>query len=148
MFTADVKTSFLNASMKDGKVVYARPPPKWQPETLDPSKYTVIWKLQKSLFGLRSVPRRRYGFVSNLLDTCLWTHPSKRVSLVFHVDDSLFAGTCHTVTEILSELKRRRGTQEQRSDDETNALPGTNPGKNEGGVQHRSRCFAPGRHLP
>ena len=28
MFTADVKTAFLNAHMKDGDVVYARPPPE------------------------------------------------------------------------------------------------------------------------
>ena len=38
VFTADVKTAFLNAHMKDGDVVYARPPPEWQPETLDPNK--------------------------------------------------------------------------------------------------------------
>ena len=50
VFTADVKTAFLNAHMKDGDVVYAKPPPKWQPETLDPSKGTVIWKLQRSLY--------------------------------------------------------------------------------------------------
>ena len=47
VFTADVKTAFFNAHMKDGDVVYARPPPERQPETLDPSKGTVIWKLQK-----------------------------------------------------------------------------------------------------
>ena len=51
VFTADVKTAFLNAHMKDGDVVYAKPPTEWQPETLDPSKGTVIWKLQKSLYG-------------------------------------------------------------------------------------------------
>ena len=116
VFTADVKTAFLNAHMKDGDVVYARPPPEWQLETLDPSKGTVIWKLQKSLYGLRTAPRRwqdhledilkNCGFVANMLDTCLWTHPSKRVSLVFHVDDLLLAGTRQTVTDILSEPKR------------------------------------------
>ena len=56
-----------------------------------------------------------------MLDTCLWTHPTKRVSLVFHVDDLLLARTRQTVTEILSELRRDLGTQEQRGDDETNA---------------------------
>ena len=49
---ADVKTAFINAHMKDGDVEYARPPPEWQPETLDPNKGTVIWKLQESLYGL------------------------------------------------------------------------------------------------
>ena len=42
VFTANVNTAFLNAHMKDGDVVYARPPPEWQPETLDPNKGTVI----------------------------------------------------------------------------------------------------------
>ena len=55
---ADVNTPFIYAHMKDGDVGYARPPPEWQPETLDPKKGTVIWKLQESLHGLRSAPRR------------------------------------------------------------------------------------------
>ena len=53
--TADVKTAFFNAHVKGGDVVYARPPLEWQPETLDPSKGTVIWKVQ-SLYVLRSAP--------------------------------------------------------------------------------------------
>ena len=31
-------TAFLNAHMKDGDVVYARPPPEWQPENRIPTK--------------------------------------------------------------------------------------------------------------
>ena len=38
VFTAEVKTASLNAHMKDGDVVYAKPPTEWQPETVDPSK--------------------------------------------------------------------------------------------------------------
>ena len=82
----------------------------------DPNKGTVIWKLQKSLYGLRSASRRwqdhleeilrKRGFVSNILDTCLWTHPTKRISLVFHVDALLLAGTHQNISEILAELKR------------------------------------------
>ena len=53
MFTADVKTAFRNTHMKDGDVVDAKPPPEWQPETLDPSKGAMIWKLQKILYGLK-----------------------------------------------------------------------------------------------
>ena len=56
VFTADVKTACLNAHMKDGDVVYEKPPPDSQRETLDPSKRTVIWKLQKSLCGLQCRP--------------------------------------------------------------------------------------------
>ena len=47
---SDVKTAFLNAHMRDGDVVYAKPPHEWQPETLDPSKGTMIWKLHKKSF--------------------------------------------------------------------------------------------------
>ena len=114
--TADVKTAFLNAHMKDGDVVYARPFPEWQPEKLDPNKDTVIWTLQKSLYGLRSAPRRwqehledilsKCGFVANMLETCLWTHPTKRVSLAFHVDYLLMAGTHKNINEVLAGLRR------------------------------------------
>ena len=45
VFTADAKTAFLNAHIKEGNVVYAKPPPEWQPETLDPSTGTVIWQI-------------------------------------------------------------------------------------------------------
>ena len=92
VFTTDVKTAFLNAHMKDGDVVYAKRPPEWQPETLDPSKGTVTWKLQTSLYGLRSAPRRwhdhleqilrKCGFVPNMLDTCLWTHDEASVTRI------------------------------------------------------------------
>ena len=37
VFTADVKTAFLNAHMKDD-VVYAKPLPEWQTEILGQSK--------------------------------------------------------------------------------------------------------------
>ena len=75
----------------------------------------MIWKVQKSVYVLRKAPRcwqdhlgdilRKSGLVSNMLDTCLWTHPTKRVSLVFHVDDLLLARTRQIVTEILPELR-------------------------------------------
>ena len=140
VFIADVKTAFHNAHMEDGDVVCVRPPPESQPETLDPSKGTVIWKLQKSLCVLRSAPRRwhdhledilrKCGFVSKVLDTCLWTHPSKRVSLVC----STSTICCWLERARLSQISFRLGAQEQRGEVETNALPGTNPGKNEGGA--------------
>ena len=97
-------------------MVHAKPAPEWQPETLDPSKGTVIWKLQKSLHGLRGALRRwqdhleqilrKFGFVPIMPDTCLWTHTTKRMSLVLHVDDLLLAGTHQIIKEIITELSR------------------------------------------
>ena len=49
---------------------------------------------------------RKCGFVANMLDTCLWTHPAKRVSLVYHVDDLMLAGTQKNISEVLAELRR------------------------------------------
>ena len=98
--------------MKDSDVVYARPPPEWQPETLDPNKGTVIWKLLKSLFGLRGAPRRwqdhleqilrKCGFDQNMLDTCLWAHDEASTA---HVDDLLLARKQQIISEVLAELR-------------------------------------------
>ena len=44
VYAADVKTAFLNASMKDRDEVCARKH-EWQPDSLDQNKGTVIWKL-------------------------------------------------------------------------------------------------------
>ena len=125
-------------------MVYAKPPPEWQPETMDPSKGTVIWKLQKSLYGLRSAPRRwqdleqilrKCGFVPNMLDTCLWTYTTRFVSLVSHVDDMLLAGTHQIIKEVFSELSRDLELKSSEVTTKTNALLGTNPCKKEGGDQ-------------
>ena len=59
----------------------------------------------------------------------------KRVSLVFHVDDFLLAGTHQIIKAVLTELSR---DLELKRSEVTNALLGTNPGKTEGGVQLRS----------
>ena len=117
VFTADVETAFFNAHLKDGDVVYAKTPPEWQLETQDVCKGTVVWKLQKSLYGLRSAPRRwqnrveqihrKCGFVPNMLHICLCTRTTKRVSVVFHVDDLLLVGTHQIIKEILTELSRK-----------------------------------------
>ena len=138
VFTADVKIAFFNAHMEDGDVVYAKPTPEWQPETLDPSKRTVIWKLQESLYGVRSAPRRwqdhldqilsKCGFVPNMLETRLWTHDEASITriqrgrLVVVGWNAPDQGNPHRI-------EPRPGAQEKRGDDKTNALLGANPGK-------------------
>ena len=49
---------------------------------------------------------RKCGFVLNMLDTCLWTHTTKRVSLVLIVENLLLAGKHQIIKEILTELSR------------------------------------------
>ena len=75
---------------------------------------------------------RKCGFVPNMLDTCLWTRTTKRVPLVFHVDDSLLAGTHQIIHRNPHWIEPRPGAQKQRGDGKTDALLGTNLGKDEG----------------
>ena len=41
-----------------------------------------------------------------MLETCLWTSTTKRVSLIFHADDLFLAETQQIITEVLTELGR------------------------------------------
>ena len=92
--------------------MYAQPPLNRQAE--DRSKGTVIWKLQKSVYGPRSAPKSWQDHLENILTcgftgTCwirAWTHTEKRVTLAFHVDDLLLAGTRQAITEVIAELSR------------------------------------------
>ena len=61
--TAPVLTAdaILSARVMDGDVVYGKPPPECQPETLDFSKRTSIWQLQTNLYGLKSSPSTLAG---------------------------------------------------------------------------------------
>ena len=63
---------------------------------------------------------------------------TKRVSLVFHVDDLLLAGTHQIISEVLAELRRDLELKCSEVTTKTNTLLGTNPGKDKGGVQLRS----------
>ena len=54
LFLGDIKGAFLNALMKDGKVVVAQPPPEWQPTKLKASFQRMVSKLRKALYGLRT----------------------------------------------------------------------------------------------
>ena len=65
-----------------------------------------------------------------MLDSCLWTRTTTRESLVFHLDDLLLAGTHQIIHR--SWIEPRPGAQKQRVDGKTDALLGTNLGKDEG----------------
>ena len=139
VFTADVKTAFVNAHMKDGDVVYANPPPEWQPETLEPSKGTVILATTvKSLWPekrtetlarpsradpqeVRLRPEHAGHLPVDTHDEASITRiPRGRLVVGWNAPDN--QGNPHWI-------ESRPGAQEQRGDDKTNARLGTNFGK-------------------
>ena len=67
VFTANVKTAFLNGNMKDGDVACATHPPAWSPAILESNVGTVVRKLEKSLYGLPSAPKRWQENLENIL---------------------------------------------------------------------------------
>ena len=84
--------------MEDGDGVCAMSQPQWQPETLDSTARTVVWKLQKSLYVLRSAPKgcqqhlecipTKAGFVPNPLDKLsLDTLRNTKRTFAHHFDD-------------------------------------------------------------
>ena len=105
-----------------------------------PSKGTVIWKLRKSLYVLRSAPRRWQDHLEDIISKCVflsqicsttdcgvtrpsgchWCVPRRRFVVGWSAPD------CHRNP---FRAETRLGTQEQRGDDETNALPGSHPTK-------------------
>ena len=63
----------------------------------------------ETTYGLRSAPRRWQDHLEQILKKCGFVsnvHTTKRVSLVFHVDDLLLARTHQIVSEVLAELRR------------------------------------------
>ena len=100
----------------------------------------------KVFCGLRSAPRRcqdlleqilwKCGFVPNMLDTWLCLHTTKRVS----------RGRRKCWLERSLNWSETCGSKKKRSDDKTDALLGTNPGKDEGWVQLRRWSGVYGKH--
>ena len=113
VYTADVKGAFLNADVPQEQMLYGHAPPEWQPKDLTDGR-PVAWKLLKSLYGLRTAPRRwqehfskllcEMGFEQDLLDSCLFNHKIKGIALNVHVDDLLIVGQKKVVEELLKEL--------------------------------------------
>ena len=103
----DVKTAFLNGELKEN--IYVEPPKRHK-------KAGIIWKLKKSLYGLKQSSRcwseklngilSDCGFNRSLNDRCLYIHPSKCIILVVYIDDILLCtkedGDIQYVMECLS----------------------------------------------
>ena len=117
----------------------------WRPETLDPSNGTVICYLQKSLYGLRTnrdagktIWSRSSG--SEASSRTCWTlacgHTTKQVSLVFHVDDLLSAGTHQIIKGSLTELSRDL----ELKSSEVTTKPTRYLGRTQSSTRPRSHC--------
>lgn len=84
-----------------------------------PRNQHVVFKLQKSLYGLRQAPRcwftklvaalKNYGFVQSHFDYSLfvWRNGDVQLSVLVYVDDLILGGNnAHAVTDLKSYLER------------------------------------------
>jgi hypothetical protein len=108
---ADVSTAFLHADMDED--IYVYPPPEWRGEEGETSD-THVWKLKKSLYGLRCSPRQwgdhlrgvleKLGFKQSTLEAALYIKEGTDIAI--HVDDLLVIGTRSEVQQFFEDLKR------------------------------------------
>lgn len=96
----DVETAFLYADLDEE--IYVRPPKEFPEYASDGSGERVVWRLHKSLYGLRQAPRNwfttfakflvDYGFKKSLRDPCVFVYTDSKTAelqgvFVLHVDD-------------------------------------------------------------
>jgi hypothetical protein len=91
----DIKCAFLYANLPEDQEVYMHSPPG--------SGKKGYWKLQKSLYGLRTAPLlfnehlnktlADMGFVASKSDPCLYLHKDNQSMLVIVVDDMILAAS-------------------------------------------------------
>ena len=97
--TADVTSAFLHAGLQ-GPPVYTRPPEEWKAPA--GFKGPAVWKIERSLYGLRNSPRSwqdhlcsllsSFGFRRGRSDGSVFFCGETGVTLVVHVDDLAVAG--------------------------------------------------------
>ena len=96
----DVETAFLYADLDEE--IYVRPPKEFPEYVNGSGGERVVWKLHKSLYGLRQAPRNwfttfatfliDYGFKKSLRDPCVFVYTDGETGelqgiFVLHVDD-------------------------------------------------------------
>jgi len=96
----DVKTAFLNADVD--RDLYMSPPPN---APLPTDKQDYVWKLKKSLYGLKQASKLwgehlastllSMGFVRSSADNCIWTRlrHGEYTYIGCYVDDLIITGT-------------------------------------------------------
>ena len=112
----DVKTAYLNAPIDCE--VYVKQPQGFEVQPRENSA-VLVWKLKKSLYGLKQSGRNwnivlshffnSKGFTQSKVDPCLFVRldNSGKVYIVVWVDDIIVAGTTEIVTQIKDILKTR-----------------------------------------
>jgi hypothetical protein len=95
----DIETAFLYADLDEE--VYVRPPRRFEEHDEDGEE--LVWKLHKSLYGLRQAPRNwyltfttwllEYGFSRSLRDPCVFVYKDSETgelegTMAVHVDDA------------------------------------------------------------
>ncbi|KAH9521372.1 hypothetical protein DERF_005036 [Dermatophagoides farinae] len=85
----DVKTAYLHADLDE--LIYVKPPPGF-------AKDGKLWKLRKSVYGLKQSARNWFNHLNNLLktdfiqsknDSCLYIHKQFDLFMLVYVDDFL-----------------------------------------------------------
>eukprot|EP00903_Cladosiphon_okamuranus_P014961 g13848.t2 len=103
----DVQTAFLNGTLSEDVYTYQAP----GIEQLDGNGQPLVWKMKKSLYGLRQSPSvwnltidkdlRRKGYTPTASDPCVYTKGSGNsyVMPTLFVDDILLTGPSNTVLQ-------------------------------------------------
>ena len=120
----DVETAFLYAPLEEE--IYVSPPAGF--EEYDGEGRELVWKLKKSLYGLRQSPRNwyqefsgfltAYGVSKNPHDPCVYTFKDQtgelKCMLIVYVDDvpSGIAGDAEWYKQFLSDLKAKYNIKE------------------------------------
>lgn len=111
----DVKTAYLNAPIDCE--IYVDQPKGFQ---VGKSDKNLVWKLNKSLYGLKQSGRNwnvilhdflvQNGCTQSLADTCIYTRNSRdsRVVLLVWVDDILIAASTESLLVEMKDMLKRR----------------------------------------
>ena len=112
---ADYTQACLNAEVREGEQLYAQPPEGWNPKILTDGR-RVVWRVRKTMLGLRTSPRRwqehlsgkfkEHGFVQDKRDPCLFANTELDICIGVHVDDMPAVGPSELTKNLLQKLAK------------------------------------------
>ena len=119
IYTGDISVAFLHADVI--QTIHVVPPSDYQPSIQVPSGDSVLWKLLKALYGLKTAPKSwqihlikvltsDVGFKQSRADPCLFYLLSDGKAVIFlivYVDDLFLTGPeLKDLQEIISKIKK------------------------------------------